>query len=1182
MNILRSGLNLVLVSLFFLAFSACQKEEIMPDKIGEQSFTVSIPQNTVSETRAAAAADYGEGNSVNRCILEIYFGEDLYKRYVAKVENGGEIKFEGLSLPASQTYDFVFWADCATEISPTPATGEMFEDKVYKTTNTGGLQNITENAPFEGNSDERDAFFYHEQYKVEGSFTKSAELVRPFGLLTIKADDLDQVKATGNEALTPVGYSISFTGMPDTFNALTGQTSITGTGEDAGKVYYYSDGFAKDDGTISMDLLWAEASEASLADFSVSFYNSSGTVVVTNESFRNIPIRRNYKTNVRGNLITKSGDVNVSITEDFAQGGYDQTVTEVNTVSEIADAISGGATNIVVKTAPDNDATIEIPKVFSSGEGDVVITVPASDKTVTVQEGSGSSNAPASLHINAPTTGTLSINMPGSTVSVEGNYNKVVAQAAEKTIVSEGSALSSLDLQKGNVEIYGNVTDMTLADGCKVELYAVSDNATFLKAANLASENRCEKIVLGEDIECNSDINIAGELDLNNKSLTMSQTDMTVKSGNSLSVSNGAINSTMNMSHYSVMSVEENGSLLLEDVYFESTGVPVYPSGDASSVTIRNSTITGGAYAVTTNASERHSLTITLENSAFSALSPILMNVPGTLNMKNCTVSGQMHGVIVRGGSATVEDCRISLNYPDSNAEQMAHYFDSQDWGSGNTVNLAAMTIGNKGNGYQYPTEVTLINTQLNVEGANASYFPALYAYANQGDGLGVTLRYNAQCVFSKSPVFASGNITVNGNYNPWDGVSTEAVTPNAAGEYEISTPAQLAWLAQQVNGGGNFAGQTVLLAEDIYLGGHEWTPVGNGSRLGSVAAGNQFQGIFDGGGHTIHDLKISQTQGADYATGFFGVVKDGTVKNLKFENADINVENSEMAAVAIGMLSGSSALAENIEVISGSVTAGRGNAGIVGRMTKSGTIRNCINRADITGLSSGGNTGGIVGAAYYTETGQTMAIENCSNYGSIKGIYGVGGIAGLCAANVTGCTNEGEVYGAGASIGGIVAEQQNAGNIRNCENRGKVTNNSTAYGTGGIVGWVRYSGATGSYPAKNIIEVSGNKNYAAVDGGNDAGGIVGTVYNYGEITDNENYAPSLDGATFVAGIVGNAQFTEDPAGMDDPDMVNVKGNLSTTPLSAMTGGSCKDEFVYINEQDAVTEEDNTYSPAGE
>ena len=45
---------------------------------------------------------------------------------------------------------------------------------------------------------------------------------------------------------------------------------------------------------------------------------------------------------------------------------------------------------------------------------------------------------------------------------------------------------------------------------------------------------------------------------------------------------------------------------------------------------------------------------------------------------------------------------------------------------------------------------------------------------------------------------------------------------------------------------------------------------------------------------------------------------------------------------------------------------------------------------------------------------------------------------------------------------------------------------------------------------------------------------------------------------------------------MSESNMVNVKNNLSTTPLSAMTGGSCKDEFVYINEQDAVTEEGNT------
>ncbi len=55
--------------------------------------------------------------------------------------------------------------------------------------------------------------------------------------------------------------------------------------------------------------------------------------------------------------------------------------------------------------------------------------------------------------------------------------------------------------------------------------------------------------------------------------------------------------------------------------------------------------------------------------------------------------------------------------------------------------------------------------------------------------------------------------------------------------------------------------------------------------------------------------------------------------------------------------------------------------------------------------------------------------------------------------------------------------------------------------GTGGIVGWVRYNGAEAAYPKKAVVEVSGNTNRGAVSGGNDAGGIIGTVYNAAVVT---------------------------------------------------------------------------------
>ena len=84
----------------------------------------------------------------------------------------------------------------------------------------------------------------------------------------------------------------------------------------------------------------------------------------------------------------------------------------------------------------------------------------------------------------------------------------------------------------------------------------------------------------------------------------------------------------------------------------------------------------------------------------------------------------------------------------------------------------------------------------------------------------------------------------------------------------------------------------------------------------------------------------------------------------------------------------------------------------------------------------------------------------------------------------------------------------------------------------------------------------------------------MGTVYNFGLISGNKNFAPTLSAATFAAGIVGNAQFTETPEGINEPNSVKVTNNVSTTALDRITG-QCKALYVYVNDPEYVTEEGN-------
>ena len=352
--------------------------------------------------------------------------------------------------------------------------------------------------------------------------------------------------------------------------------------------------------------------------------------------------------------------------------------------------------------------------------------------------------------------------------------------------------------------------------------------------------------------------------------------------------------------------------------------------------------------------------------------------------------------------------------------------------------------------------------------------------------------------------------------------------------------------LEAAVNGG------TVELLGDVTL--TTWTAVGTENA--------PFKGTFDGKGHTITGLTIS-SESSDYV-GFIGILDGGTVKNVKF--ASVSVSGKDDVGTAVGRIINGGTVS-GVQVLGGTVSGAKRVGGVVGSIKANGTVGDCTNAATVTG--SVYNVGGIVGAAYYTKTDKQMYITNCANNGAVTSNgMGAGGIVGLSAANVSGNTNTAEVKG--TEVGGIVGEQKSYGSVTNNTNSGAVTNTggNAAYGAGGIIGWLRYHGTSeaSAYEVSDIISVTGNKNSGSVTGGNDAGGIVGTVYNSAVIMNNKNTATSFSAATFAAGIVGNYQTVETPAAEASAQNKLTFGddNTSTTTLEQITA-QCKDLLIYTN-----------------
>ena len=257
-------------------------------------------------------------------------------------------------------------------------------------------------------------------------------------------------------------------------------------------------------------------------------------------------------------------------------------------------------------------------------------------------------------------------------------------------------------------------------------------------------------------------------LNLNGHKLsTTPENAVYVRTGGKLNLSNGKFSSATQGEAYSSIVVEGNGEMDVDNVELKSDG-SLFLMGDYGKLTIKNSSLKAQAWCVATNASTpTQNPTILLENCTFESETPVMVNVPSSLTLDGCTLNGRWQGLMVRGGTAVIKNSHINVNYAAADAATMATKYASRNWGSGNNVPVAAATFGNRTtNAYQYATNVTVKNSDFNVQGDNASLFPAIYIYANSGDGIGVTLTYDANTTFnggSKNIAVGSTNVKING-----------------------------------------------------------------------------------------------------------------------------------------------------------------------------------------------------------------------------------------------------------------------------------------------------------------------------------------------------------------------------------------------------------------------------------
>ena len=468
--------TLLLLASVALLLVGCQKEKFAEEQVGEMTkatFTACVDGGVA--TRASADND-GNGAKVNRCIMEIYFQDQLYTRREAAMSgNPATVTFVNVPVVAGKEYQVLFWADCGTSLS----------DKYYAT--DAGLKTVTVKkdafitALNSKKNDELDAFFGAGDYTVGQTTNNSFNITlhRPFAQLNVITTDLGAGKTVTCADLLPEKVSVSYKAA-DKFNVATGEISSSVAG---GYTYSYEApvygtwSSTKTELTLSMDYILA-STEQELVN--VTFVTKNGGLAVMTHSLSNLPYKRNYRTNVKGDLLTTAGSWTATIAPAWTTPAYDVPFYVATSIQDAQDYIAPDSQGTVKAKSVDlTKATISQDNVGSDGkiqfmlketspEDLVNFTLPSIPSTIQNCTGWKIENEPAyptqNVGVNAPAGTKVVIDAPKSHVTVTGSsYDEIEASTGDNTLViPQGVSVTHLKITKGAVEIHGTVTSLSV------------------------------------------------------------------------------------------------------------------------------------------------------------------------------------------------------------------------------------------------------------------------------------------------------------------------------------------------------------------------------------------------------------------------------------------------------------------------------------------------------------------------------------------------------------------------------------------------------------------------------------------------------------------------------------------------------------------------------------------------
>ena len=550
-------------------FSACSSDEVASSANDSNVVNVSFSANFDQVMPTRSVSGDTDGTQATTLYVAVYNTSNELIPAISHIGTAaggkdfvtvsGKTATVNFQLVKGQTYNFVFWAQ-----NPNATAGAV----VFNPT-TGKV--AVDYSKIKANDETLDAFTAHvNDLTVTGALSQNVTLKRPWAQVNYGSAqaDWDAAVAAG---ITVAKSKVTVNNVYTTLNTLNGEVEGEATTTDVVLAANTIPASAATARTLTVSntdykyiglnyLLVGNEGQQSLIKADLEIQKESGEVINT-LAFSNVPVQRNYRTNIVGNLLTSQTQFSITLDENYDNESNNELLEDPVAINSAIQTV--GAT---VNLSPVATPTINLSKVAEgvtiNGNG---AKITLDDKSIT-KDNITIENCNIANSSNTNNGSTISINTKNFTLkncTFTGEYGGAY-----------GDALT----------IYGGAEDgVVTIEGCKIK-----EGNTF-KALHIFGKSK----VVVKDCE----INATYPFNCNGSNCDVEVVNSTLEGWTSYNCGNGHsvtfTNCKFGKSNSGYAYLRPYNNTRIENCEFISE-FRVNPNTNAITVNVNNSTWTGG------------------------------------------------------------------------------------------------------------------------------------------------------------------------------------------------------------------------------------------------------------------------------------------------------------------------------------------------------------------------------------------------------------------------------------------------------------------------------------------------------------------------------------------------------------------------------------------------------------